>query len=240
MQTVLITGANRGIGLEFVRQYLANESHVIATCRQPQQASALHLLQETYSDALTVLPLDVASEESILACAAAVKSQISALDILVNNAGIPFASSGWESSENFGTLTSAGMLNVFTTNAVGPLLLIQALLDLLKASGSGRVAYVSSWFASIGERNIQYATCYSYSGSKVASNMFTKMLSQELAPHNIRTVTFNPGWVKTDMGGPNATQTPEEVVTGMRAQIAKLAPETSGRFITWEGNPTGW
>lgn len=240
MQTVLITGANRGIGLEFTRQYLAAGAHVIATCRQPDQATALHQYQRDYGERLTLLPLDVSREESILACAEAVKTHISQLDILINNAGLPFAHTGWESSENFGTLRAEGMMAMFAVNAVGPLLLIQALCDVLKAAGSGRVAYISSWFGSIGERNIQYATCYSYSGSKVASNMFIRMLAQELAPHGICTVTFNPGWVRTEMGGPNAPQTPEEVVTGMRAEIDGLSLETSGRFITWTGQTTAW
>jgi NAD(P)-dependent dehydrogenase (short-subunit alcohol dehydrogenase family) len=240
MQTVLVTGANRGIGLEFVRQYLAQGAHVFAACRQPDQAESLQTLCQTYPQTLTLVSLDLSNEESIRRCADEVKEQTQHLDILVNNAGIPFAKSGWESSENFGTLTATGMTDVFTTNAIGPLLLTQNLLDLLKRSGTGRVAYLSSWFGSIGERNIQYATCYSYSGSKAAGNMFIKMLSQELAPHGITTVTFNPGWVKTDMGGPNAMQTTEEVVKGMYEQIATLTAETSGRFITWLGTTTAW
>jgi NAD(P)-dependent dehydrogenase (short-subunit alcohol dehydrogenase family) len=240
MQTVFITGANRGLGLEFTRQYLAQGAHVIATCRQPENAEALHRLQKDYGNALTILPLDIANEESILSCVAQVRAHISHLDVLINNAGIPFAGSRWESSENFGTLNAAAMLDIFFTNAVGPLLLAQALLDLLKAADAGTIAYISSLFASIEKRDIRIGTCYGYSGSKVAGNMYIKILAQELASHRIRTVTLDPGWVKTDMGGSNAPQTPEEVVTGMCAQIAALTPETSGRFITWSGHVMPW
>jgi NAD(P)-dependent dehydrogenase (short-subunit alcohol dehydrogenase family) len=236
MQTVLITGANRGIGLEFTRQYLAQGAHVIATCRQPEQANSLHEIQKDCGDRLAILPLDLASEESISNCAVKVRELVSHLDILVNNAGTP----GWQTSENFGTLTAQGMMDVFSANTVGPLLLTQALANLLKAAEIGRIAYISSLFGSIEKRDIAIGTCYSYSGSKAAGNMFITILAQELAPHNIQTITLDPGWVKTDMGGSNAPQTPEEVVTGMRGQIAALTSETSGRFITWSGQVMPW
>lgn len=236
MQTVLITGANRGIGLEFTRQYLAQGAYVIATCRQPEHANSLHDLQKDCGDALMILPLDLTSEESILNCALKVHELVPHLDILVNNAGIP----GGQTSEDFGTLTAQGMMGVFSANAIGPLLLTQALVDLLKASETGRIAYLSSLFGSIARRDIRIGACYSYSGSKAAGNMFIAILAQELAQYNIQTITLDPGWVKTDMGGQNAPQTVEEVVTGMRTQIAALTPETSGRFIMWTGDVMPW
>lgn len=240
MQTVLITGANRGLGLEFTRQYLAEGAYVIATCRHLEKAETLQSLQEEVGQRLTILSLDLSKEEAILNCAAQIKEHISHLDILINNAGIPATSSGAKFSEDFGTLTAAGIMDVFVTNAMGPLLLAQALIDLIKAADAGVMAYISSLFASIERRDIRIGSCYGYAGSKVAGNMYIRILAQELAPHNIRTVTLDPGWVQTDMGGPNAPQTPEEVVTGMRNQIAVLTPETSGRFITWAGQVMPW
>jgi NAD(P)-dependent dehydrogenase (short-subunit alcohol dehydrogenase family) len=239
MRTILITGSNRGIGLEFAKQYLQHGDKVIATCRRPAEATALQELRQQYPTALTIHALDVSNPESIEQCVQAVHAEITTLDVLINNAGIPYAPT-WEMSENLATLQFENVLDMFRVHTVGPLILTQQLLDLLRASGQGRIVNLSSWLASIAEKNIKFATCYGYSGSKVALNMYTRIMAQELAPDNILTVTFNPGWVRTDMGGPNAFQSVEESVGGMIAVIDGLTPERSGQFLVYNGNQTAW
>lgn len=240
MKRILITGANRGIGLEFTRQYLDRGEKVFAACRNPKDAAALHGLQATHGDRLSILPMEMGDNTSIQSGCDLLYQQTDALDILINNAGIPFSDS-WEKSENLWTLDFEHVMDVFRVNAVGALILTQRCIDLLKKGKDARIANISSWQGSIGEKNIEFATCYAYSGSKAALNMFTRIMAQELAPFNILTVTINPGWVRTDMGGPNAFQGVEETVRDMLVLIDGLTPETSGRFKVYDDSrETAW
>ena len=232
----LVTGANRGIGLAFVRQLLARGDRVIATCRHPGKANALNTLTGEYPGRLHVLPLDVASEKSRaelvrelpLVCGDDVDAQ--RIDLLINNAGV------LHSGERFGALSAANLDDSFRVNASGPLLLTEALAPML-ADGA-TVANISSQLGSIGN-NRQFGTP-SYNISKAAQNMATVLLAHALRDRGIRVVALHPGWVQTDMGGDGAQITVEASATGLVRVIDALGAEDSGRFLDWQGDSLPW
>ena len=232
----LVTGANRGIGLAFVRQLLARGDRVIATCRHPGKANALNTLAGEYPGRLHVLPLDVASEKSRtelvrelpLVCGDDVDTQ--RIDLLINNAGV------LHSGERFGALSAANLDDSFRVNASGPLLLTEALAPML-ADGA-TVANISSQLGSIGN-NRQFGTP-SYNISKAAQNMATVLLAHALRDRGIRVVALHPGWVQTDMGGDGAQITVEASATGLVRVIDALGAEDSGRFLDWQGDALPW
>lgn len=230
----LVTGANRGLGLEFVRQLLARGRRVVATCRQPGRATALNALAGEHPGRLRVLPLDVADARSraelvrelpLLDADAPLR-----IDLLVNNAGV------LHSGERFGNLTEATLEDSLRTNAVGPFLLVQALEPLL-ADGA-RVANLSSQLGSIA-RVARFGTP-SYAISKAAQNMATAQLVHALAPRGIVVVALHPGWVRTEMGGEGAEVAPEDAARGLLEVIAGLSQDDSGRFLDWQGQPLPW
>ena len=232
----LVTGANRGIGLAFVRQLLARGDRVIATCRHPGKANALNTLTGEYPGRLHVLPLDVASEKSRtelvrelpLVCGDDVDTQ--RIDLLINNAGV------LHSGERFGALSAANLDDSFRVNASGPLLLTEALAPML-ADGA-TVANISSQLGSIGN-NRQFGTP-SYNISKAAQNMATVLLAHALRDRGIRVVALHPGWVQTDMGGDGAQITVAASATGLVRVIDALGAEDSGRFLDWQGDALPW
>lgn len=232
----IVTGANRGIGLAFVRQLLARGDRVIATCRHPGKANALNTLTGEYPGRLHVLPLDVASEKSRaelvcelpLVCGDDVDAQ--RIDLLINNAGV------LHSGERFGALSAANLDDSFRVNASGPLLLTEALAPML-ADGA-TVANISSQLGSIGN-NRQFGTP-SYNISKAAQNMATVLLAHALRDRGIRVVALHPGWVQTDMGGDGAQITVEASATGLVRVIDALGAEDSGRFLDWQGDALPW
>ena len=229
----LVTGANRGLGLEFVRQLLAAGSHVVATCRHPGRATALNTLAGEHPGRLHVLPLDVAtpkSQDELARALPLVLGEDGRLDLLVNNAGV------LHSDERFGRLGLANLEDSFRTNAAGPLLLVQALAPLL--AGGARVANLSSELGSIGATT-RFGTP-SYNMSKAAQNMATALLAHALRERGIVVVALHPGWVRTDMGGEGASLAPAESAAGLLRAIAGLAPDDSGRFLDWRGCPLPW
>ncbi|MDH7452123.1 SDR family oxidoreductase [Luteimonas composti] len=229
----LVTGANRGLGLEFVRQLLAAGSHVVATCRHPGRATALNTLAGEHPGRLHVLPLDVAtpkSQDELARELPLVLGEDGRLDLLVNNAGV------LHSGERFGRLGLANLEDSFRTNAAGPLLLVQALAPLL--AGGARVANLSSELGSIGATS-RFGTP-SYNMSKAAQNMATALLAHALRERGIVVVALHPGWVRTDMGGEGASLAPAESAAGLLRAIAGLAPDDSGRFLDWRGRPLPW
>ncbi len=229
----LVTGANRGLGLEFVRQLLAAGSHVVATCRHPGRATALNTLAGEHPGRLHVLPLDVAtpkSQDELARELPLVLGEDGRLDLLVNNAGV------LHSGERFGRLGLANLEDSFRTNAAGPLLLVQALAPLL--AGGARVANLSSELGSIGATT-RFGTP-SYNMSKAAQNMATALLAHALRERGIVVVALHPGWVRTDMGGEGASLAPAESAAGLLRAIAGLAPDDSGRFLDWRGRPLPW
>lgn len=235
----LVTGANRGLGLEFVRQLLARGDRVIAACRHPGKATALNTLAGEHPGRLHVLPLDVAAPKSHVELARELplvfgddggESDSGRLDLLVNNAGV------LHSGERFGALSAAHLDDSFRVNAAAPLLLTQALAPLL-ADGA-RVANVSSQLGSIA--NCSRFGTPSYNISKAAQNMATRLLAHALAERGIVVLALHPGWVQTDMGGKDATIDASQSVAGLLRMIDGLGDDNSGTFVDWKGEALPW
>ena len=231
----LVTGANRGLGLEFVRQLLGQGRRVVATCRQPGRATALNALAGEHPGRLRVLPLDVADARSRdemvreLPLLAGDDAPVR-IDLLLNNAGV------LHSGERFGNVSAVNLDDSLRTNAIGPYLLVQALAPLL-ADGA-RIANLSSQLGSIGAA-ARFGTL-SYAMSKAAQNMATVQLAHALAPRGIVVVALHPGWVQTEMGGAGAQVTPEDSARGLLEVIAGLGDRDTGHFLDWQGNTLPW
>ena len=234
MQNILITGANRGIGFELTRQYAeAGGARVFAACRAPDHADQLNDLSRAYPSQVTVLQLDVNEGASIQAAVEAVRRHSAGLDTLINNAGI----GGDDHARVMGQLTAAELSKVIGTNAVAPVIVTQACRALLQKSGEPRVVMISSGLGSLQRTS---GTSYAYRMSKAALNMAARVLAFDDAMAGIITVTVNPGWVKTDMGGPNAALEPEESARQLRALIAGLSAADNGKFFQYDGGELPW
>jgi len=227
MPTVLITGANRGLGLEFARQYAEAGWHVIATCRDPAGAAALSELMKTQD--VRVEALDVNEFDAVDALAHSLEG--TAIDILINNAGI-----GGPRQDSM-DMDEAGFMQVLHTNAMAPLKISQALRAHVAASTEKKIAAISSGLGSIAHNG---GGRYAYRTSKAALNMIMKGLAADWAKDGILVAVLAPGWVRTDMGGPGAMYSPEESISGMRRVLAGLTPAQSGKFLTHTGNENPW
>ncbi|MEZ5460546.1 SDR family oxidoreductase [Dokdonella sp.] len=232
MAQYLITGANRGLGLEFVRQLLARGDRVIAACRHTARASELNQFSGEYPGRLKVLPLEVADPRSIAELAREVAMLELRIDVLINNAGV------LTSGETFGEVEAKALSQAFATNAQGPFLLTQALATQL--ADKARVVAISSGLGSI-ERTKRFGTP-SYNISKAALNMAVRLLGHALAEREIAVLALSPGWVKTDMGGENADLDVSQSVSNMLKVIDALVfdPEAIGQFLGNGGDPLPW
>ena len=243
IRTALVTGANRGIGLEFVRQLLGRGDHVVAACRQPGKAAALNTLAGDHPGRLHVLPLDVADAKSRAALVHDLPLVLGGhpheepehgtpgrIDLLVNNAGV------LHSGERFGHVEQAMLEDSLRTNAVGPFLLAQALAPLL-ADGA-RIANISSQLGSIANTT-RFGTP-SYDISKAAQNMASVLLARALAERGVAVLALHPGWVQTEMGGAGAQVAPVDAVAGLLRVIDAATPAQSGTFLDWRGQPLPW
>jgi len=223
-KTVLITGANRGLGLEFARQYAAAGWHVIGTARRPDVASDLKALD------VRVMQLDVTDQESVDRLARDLGDQ--PIDLLINNAGIfPMAA----------TLPEIDFDNITRTlavNTIGPMRVTRALLPNLRRGEAKKIVNITSNLGSIA--NNTSGRFYGYRESKAALNMFTRSLAGELRDEGFICIVMNPGWVQTDMGGPQAPLRATESIKGMRSVIDRLTPADSGTFWTHEGEQMPW
>jgi NAD(P)-dependent dehydrogenase (short-subunit alcohol dehydrogenase family) len=237
-QRVLITGASRGLGLEFTRRHLERGDRVFATCRRPAAARALRALQVAHPDRLTVVPLDVGDPASIRGSHRTVAAQTDALDLLVNNAGIYSARGSEDPSERFGALRFEDALLLLRVNAVAPLLVAQRYLSLLEAGRAPRLVSISSEYGSVSGNTDGFP--YYYAASKAALNMLMRSLAADAARGPIVTVLLDPGWVSTDMGGPEAPVTPAQSVAGMMRVIDGLSARHNGRFLDREGAEVPW
>lgn len=225
-QTVLITGANRGLGLEFVRQYLQAGARVIAACREPDQALELHALASLGQ--LLVLPLEVTDWAEV----AALPERLAAerIDLLINNAGVY----GGE-AQALGEIDVELWQSVLAVNTIAPLKLVEALLPRL-APGAV-IAQITSLMGSIADNGS--GGCYYYRSSKAALNMVNKSLAVDLAGRCCCLV-LHPGWVLTDMGGPNALIDAATSVAGMRQVLAQATAGDSGKFLKYDGRELPW
>ena len=229
---IFLTGANRGLGLEFARQCVERGDWVFATCRHPENASALQALRREHPERLHIAALDVADDESIHRAVGEVQRHTEALDVLINNAGVLYR------DERRGSLQRNRLLQAFSVNAVGPLLLTQALLPLLRRGQRPVVFNLSTQMGSLSRKT--YGGFYSYSASKAALNMFGRALAADLREEGIIVVLVHPGWVRTDMGGAEAPLDAPTSVSRMLHLLDHLTPEHSGRFFTWEGREHPW
>lgn len=222
--TVLITGANRGIGLELARQYAAEGWRVIGTARQPGAATEL---RATGAD---VMQLDVTDQASVDELARDLDGQ--AIDVLINSAGIQ--SLKWTLAD----VDIGEFERVLNVNTLGPVRVVRALLPNLRAGEMRKVVNITSNLGSIaGNADGGF---YGYRESKAALNMFTRSLAAELGPDGFICIVLHPGWVQTDMGGPNAPLPVRDSVLGMRSVIDKLSPADNGTFWTHAGQQMAW
>lgn len=226
---VFITGSNRGLGLEFTRQWLGRGAEVLAACREPESATALNALAAAHIDQLTVLPLDVDDEQQIAELPA--RFGIDAIDLLINNAG------SLVSGERLGNLQAEVMRSAFQTNVIGPVLLTQALAPAL-AARSGWVVNLSSELGSISGRNGFFTP--TYCASKAALNMWTRLLDFALTGQGVRCIALHPGWVQTDMGGEDAPLDPATSVASMISLIEGLGADQAGAFLAFDGSVLDW
>ena len=224
--TVFITGCSRGLGLEFTRQYLKRGERVFASARRP--SDALLGLKKDYPDMVELVTLDVTDPQSI----SQARARAPKLDLLINNAGIY---SGSSLPQPLGSLTMDDGLAVMGANALAPILMAQAFRDLLPG---GKIVSISSLYGSISAN--KGSLPYHYGASKAALNHYTRSLAAEVATERIIAIVMSPGWVRTDMGGPGATLSPEESVAGMIKVIDRLTPEQSGEFLNWNGASLPW
>ena len=227
---ILITGANRGIGLALARAYLERGDRVAAACRHPAKATALNALKETYKDDLAIVRLDVNVSRSVAAAAADMAEHLPRLDVLINNAAI----SPGRVQEPLATLEMSQVRDAFDTNALGPLRTTRALLPLLKKSRLPRVVNVSSGAGSISDPAMD-SHAYAYAGSKAALNMFTRLMAREYKPEGVCIAAMSPGWVRTDMGGADAELDPAAVASEMIAAIDGLTMEQTSLWLDRHG-----
>lgn len=233
MTTILITGANRGIGLELVRQYLDRpDIRILATCRQPEQAAALQTLAQKQPDRVIIVPLDVSDPASVQTAAQLVAAQTDALDVLINNAGINRPGS----EQTLTTMDADVMTHILRVNTVGPLLVVQAFVDLL--ADNAKILNVSSQMGAF-TAGLPSGS-YGYRASKAGLNMITRCMASDLGPRGITTITLHPGWVQTDMGGPNASITTQESAAGLIALADRITPKDNGDFFNWNGEHHVW
>lgn len=230
MLQALVTGANRGLGLEMTRQLLARGDRVVAACRHPGKALALTRLAGEHPGKLHVLPLDLADPRSIAELSREIGTLDLDIDLVVNNAGVLVE------GERFGTIEAKSLRDSFAVNAEGAFLLTQALNAHL-ADGA-RVVNLSSTLGSIARTDSLYSP--SYAMSKAALNMATRLLAIALRERGIVVVALSPGWVRTNMGGAGAPTNPEQAIASMLRVIDHLVPSDSGRFLSQNGETIPW
>jgi NAD(P)-dependent dehydrogenase (short-subunit alcohol dehydrogenase family) len=231
MPSTLITGANRGIGFEFARQYLADAWDVYAACRDPKSASELRRLADTSVNKLRILALDVTDPASIKSAAAELDGQ--AIDLLLNNAGV-----GGARGQTIGNIDYAAWAKVLDVNTMGPMRVSEAFVDHVARSERKLIVTLTSGMGSIADNTS--GGSIAYRSSKAAVNMVMRSLAIDLAPRGITCVVVNPGWVRTDMGGAHATSTPAESVSMLRRLIETLGPAQSGKFFNYDGREYAW
>lgn len=229
MKTVLITGANRGLGLEFCRQYLAAGWQVIACCRQPDLATELTQLS-TKSTTLRIVTLDVQDHQQIGELALQLQGEV--IDVLISNAGV------YGDKHAFGELDYADWQKTMAINVFAGAKLAEVFTPHLAASDLGVFAAISSLMGSMADNGS--GGSYVYRSSKAALNAVMKSLAYEYAGQGTGVLIFHPGWVRTDMGGPHGLIDVAESVAGMRQVINDFDLSQTGYFIKYDGSAMPW
>ena len=233
MKQVLITGANRGVGLELARQLLARGDRVIATCRQPDEAQTLQQLAVEFGDRLLVETLDVTDDISVQKARTAVENTFDRLDLLINNAGILIK------TEILSTFDAAIMQRTFDVNATGVMRVTTQFLDLLRLGREPKLINISSQLGSLQKMRPGWGR-YSYNSSKAALNMVTRMLAFDLQADGIAVRAIHPGWVQTDMGGAHAAVTAHNSAAGILQLADHLTMANTGTFHVYSGEEHPW
>lgn len=229
----LITGASRGLGLEFVRQWLERGDTVFALARRPQRSAGLTELARAHGERLALVECDVADDASVAASRLAVARRTDRLDLLVNNAGVYSRVDVALETLDFDELRS-----VLEVNLIGALRTAREFLPLLRQGRSPRLVQITSLMGSIDDNGS--GGYWAYRISKSALNMATRNLAHALKKDGIISAALHPGWVRTDMGGPNAPLSPAEAVAGLVAAIDRLTKQQSGGFFDRDGTPCPW
>jgi len=230
--SILITGSNRGLGLEWARQYAGLGWRVYATCRQPEAAEDLNRLAEVH-EKLSVQRLDVTSAPELEALKAGLRG--APIDLLVNNAGVYFERWG---KDRLGQIDYADWQQTLAVNTLGPMRLSEVLMDNVAASGRRLLVSITSHMGSIAD--ITSPNDYAYRSSKAALNAAMVGLAHEVKSMGVGVLLLHPGWVRTHMGGESAPVSPQQSVEGMRRLIDGFALSRSGEFLRYDGRPMPW
>jgi len=228
MGIVFITGANRGLGLEFVKEFSKIDYEVIATCRDPNSSSDLTTLAQS-SLKIQLHQLDVSNTKNIQDLSKHLKNK--PIDILINNAGI-------YRSGSFNSVNKDSWVESFITNTIGPYEVIEHFLPNVLQGREKKVISITSKMGSIDDNTS--GGSYIYRSSKTALNSMMRSLTHDLKTHDIATMTLHPGWVRTDMGGPGGWIDVKESVSGMIDQILNLLIQNTGQYIDYDGKPIKW
>jgi NAD(P)-dependent dehydrogenase (short-subunit alcohol dehydrogenase family) len=226
---ILVTGANRGLGLEFVRQFSARGDRVFAASRGSMPIELQGVMP---------VALDVADDGSIERAHQTVSEQTDALDLLINNAGIYSTVGGRWTGETFGTLSAEEAVTVLRVNSIGPILIAQRFSDLLSRGVNPKVANISSGYGSVSRNDGHFP--YHYSASKAALNQYMRSFARDARPLGIAVLILSPGWVRTDMGGKNATLSAEESVVAMIRIMDRVTLEQTSCWFNYDGQPVAW
>jgi NAD(P)-dependent dehydrogenase (short-subunit alcohol dehydrogenase family) len=232
-QTIVITGASRGLGLEFTRQYLAAGERVFAMARDPDANAGLRALQVEFDDRLCTAAVDVTDRAAVSAAARRLAAWTDAVDLVVQNAGV-----AGQTAQRLDQLDPADLRRVFEVNSIAPLFIAAQLLPLLRRGTSPKLVFVTSRMGSIADNDS--GGWWAYRMSKAALNMACKNLTFDLAGTGIATMVVHPGWVRTDMGGASAPLTATGSVRGMREVIDELEFTASGCFRDYTGVELPW
>jgi len=234
MATVLITGANRGLGLGLTQLYAADGDKVHACCRNPESASELNAVEGD----VTVHALDVEDPSSIAALKAAIGDE--PIDVLLNVAGYYGKKIVSEPGglQEFGESDYDEWEKINRINVIGPMRIAEAFVDNVAASDQKKLITLSSILGSIGGNDM--GKMYPYRASKASVNAIMRSMAFDLKERGITAVPLHPGWVRTDMGGPTADIDADTSVSGMKSVIAGLKPEDAGRFMTYDGSELPW
>jgi NAD(P)-dependent dehydrogenase (short-subunit alcohol dehydrogenase family) len=229
MEIILVTGANRGIGLALTKILLANGETVIAACRTPEESSELKKLTLRHPEAIDLVQCDVDCEEEVVEAAAVSRKRREKLDVIINNAGIMPE----RGDESILKIDLDLVRQAFDTNTLGSARVIRAFYPMLARCERPRILNVSSGLGSVSTKDDH--GYFAYSISKAALNMLTRMIAHEFGPSGVTAVAISPGWVKTDMGGEEAQLSPEESAQSLAEAIKTIGPELNGQFLDRNG-----
>ena len=231
MKKILVTGANRGLGLGLVKKFLKNNEKVICTTRNISKSKELILCKEKYNDNLQICELDLLNKDSPNILSNFLGDEI--IDLFINNAGVI-----GHSAQHFKSVSLNHWIEVLKVNLIAPLLITQSIIKNIEKSSERKIYFISSKVGSIEDN--KSGGMYIYRSSKTALNQVVKSLSIDLKPLGISVISLHPGWVRTEMGGPNALLSVEESVNGMVDVISNTSIINSGQFINYDGTRLPW